>query len=177
MRAQKRLTIDQLAERLALPRSTIYYWVRDMPVPGSGPGGGFSTAGQRKGTRATQRKFRTLREAAYQEGVERYPALMAEPGFREFVCLYIAEGYKHSRNVVSIANSDTAMVVFLDRWLARLSSRRRTYRIQYHRDQDRSALGAHWAAALGIDPPQVLFQRKSTVAGSTVGRGGHVMAF
>jgi hypothetical protein len=59
LRAQRRLTIDEL-ERLALSRSTIYYWVRDMPIPGSGPGGGFSTAGQRKGTRAMKRKYRLL---------------------------------------------------------------------------------------------------------------------
>jgi hypothetical protein len=30
---QKRLTIDQLADRLALPRTTIYYWVKDLPHP------------------------------------------------------------------------------------------------------------------------------------------------
>jgi hypothetical protein len=35
MRLQRKLSIDELAERLALPRSTIYYWVRDLPIPGS----------------------------------------------------------------------------------------------------------------------------------------------
>jgi hypothetical protein len=32
MRVERRLTIDELAERLALPRTTIYYWVRDLPT-------------------------------------------------------------------------------------------------------------------------------------------------
>ena len=40
MRVERQLTIDELAERLALSRSTIYYWVRDLPIPGSGSGGG-----------------------------------------------------------------------------------------------------------------------------------------
>jgi predicted transcriptional regulator len=31
MRIERQLTIDELAERLALSRSTIYYWVRDLP--------------------------------------------------------------------------------------------------------------------------------------------------
>jgi excisionase family DNA binding protein len=39
LRKERRLTIDELAERFALSRSTIYYWVRDLPIPGSGPGG------------------------------------------------------------------------------------------------------------------------------------------
>lgn len=33
LRIEKKLTIDELAERLALSRSTIYYWVRDIPIP------------------------------------------------------------------------------------------------------------------------------------------------
>jgi excisionase family DNA binding protein len=49
MRIERRLTIDELAERLALPRSTIYYWVRDLPIPGSGPGGEFSASARRTG--------------------------------------------------------------------------------------------------------------------------------
>jgi transcriptional regulator with XRE-family HTH domain len=32
LRRKKQLTIDELAERLALPRTTIYYWVRDLPI-------------------------------------------------------------------------------------------------------------------------------------------------
>jgi len=41
LRKERKLTIDELAERLALSRSTIYYWVRDLPIAGSGPGGGW----------------------------------------------------------------------------------------------------------------------------------------
>lgn len=69
MRIERRLTIDELAEHLALSRSTVYYWVRDLPIPGPGPGGGLSTHAQRKGTVAMQRKFRRLREDAYRDGV------------------------------------------------------------------------------------------------------------
>lgn len=169
LRRERRFTIDEIAERLALPRSTIYHWVRDMPIPGSGPAGGWPASAQRKGTRAMKRKYRLLREAAYREGVESYAALVEEPTFRDFVCLYIAEGYKRNRNVVSLGNSDTAMVVFVDRWFRRLSDKRREYRIQYHRDQDLSSLQMHWATALAIEPNQVLFQRKSN-SGELKGR-------
>lgn len=31
MRTERRLTIDEIAERLALSRSTIYHWLRDLP--------------------------------------------------------------------------------------------------------------------------------------------------
>jgi excisionase family DNA binding protein len=169
MRAERRLTIDELAERLALPRSTIYYWVRDTPIPGSGPCGGWPESAQRNGTRAMKRKFRLLREAAYREGAESYMELVRDPSFREFICLYLGEGHKRNRNVVALGNSDTAMVVFVNRWFQQLSQRPRDYRIQYHRDQDLDALRVHWAQALAIDPARVLFQRKSN-SGNLSGR-------
>jgi predicted DNA-binding transcriptional regulator AlpA len=63
MRVERQLTIDELAERLALSRSTVYYWVRDLPIPRSGPGGPWPEAARRKGNLAMQRKYRLLREA------------------------------------------------------------------------------------------------------------------
>jgi hypothetical protein len=32
LRVERRLSIDEIAERLALPRTTIYYWVSDLPL-------------------------------------------------------------------------------------------------------------------------------------------------
>jgi hypothetical protein len=56
---ERKLTIDQLAECLALPRTTIYHWVRDLPIPRKWP-----DAARRAGNRAMQQKYRLLREAA-----------------------------------------------------------------------------------------------------------------
>ncbi len=129
MRIERRLTIDELAERLALPRTTIYYWVRDLPIPGSGRGGGWLSDAQRKGTRAMQRKYRVLREEAYRAGEREYETLVADPTFRDFVCLYIAEGYERNRNTVSVGNSDLAVMRVSVRWIARLTDKALTFSI------------------------------------------------
>ena len=99
LRTERKLTIDELAERLALSRSTNYYWVRGLPIPGSGSGGGWPDSARRKGNRAMRRKYRLLREAAYQEGLESFDDLASDPTFRDFVCMYVGEGYKRDRNV------------------------------------------------------------------------------
>jgi hypothetical protein len=123
LRSQHKLTIDELAERLALPRSTIYHWVRDIPVPRSGPGGGWPTSAQKRGTIAMQRKYRLIRESAYREGLESFEELASDTSFRDFVCLYIAEGYKRSRNTVAICNSDPAVLDLSTRWVRRLTDK------------------------------------------------------
>ena len=161
MRIERRLTIDELAARLALPRTTIYYWVRDLPIPGSGPGGGWPTDAQRKGTRAMQRKYRVLREDAYRRGEREYETLAEDPTFRDFVCLYIAEGYKRRRHVVSICNSDPAVMQLANRWMGRLTDRLLRLSINHHADQDPQELQEFWGARLSVDPRAILLKHKS----------------
>jgi hypothetical protein len=87
MRVRRRLTIDQIAERLALPPTTIYYWVRHLPIHDSVRHSGPRQAARLKGNRAMQRKYRMLRERAYQEGLDSFAELACDPTFRDFVCL------------------------------------------------------------------------------------------
>ncbi len=169
MRVERQLTIDELAERLALSRSTIYYWVRDLPIPGSGSGGEWPEAVRRKGTVAMQRKYRLLREAAYAQGMREYEELAVDPTFRDFVCLYIAEGYKRDRNSVAICNSDPAVMQLATRWIRTLSSKALEVSIQYHADQDLNELCEFWGGALGLEPSVIKLQRKSN-SGQLKGR-------
>lgn len=106
LRVEKHLSIDEIAKRLALPKTTIYYWVRDLPLGRPQR----ANRGQRKGNRAMRVKYRLRREAAYEQGRAEFAELAVDPLFRDFVCLYIAEGYKRSRNAVSICNSDPRIV-------------------------------------------------------------------
>jgi predicted DNA-binding transcriptional regulator AlpA len=161
MRVERRLTIDQIAERLALPRTTIYYWVKDLPVPDEVKHSDKRTAARRRASRAMERKYRLRREAAYSEGLESFAALIADPTFRDFVCLYIAEGYKRNRNAVAIGNSDPAVMKLATRWIRRLTMKRPEFRLQYHADQDLSELRRFWGEALDIEAGAVLLQRKS----------------
>jgi hypothetical protein len=64
MRVEKHLSLDEIAVRLALPRTTVYYWLRDLPL---GRARRWNTA-QRKGTRNMQRKYALRRAAAYLQG-------------------------------------------------------------------------------------------------------------
>jgi transposase len=60
LRVRRALTIDELAAQLALSRSTIYYWVSELPIERKGR----ANAGQRRGNRAMRRRYQLLREAA-----------------------------------------------------------------------------------------------------------------
>ncbi len=68
LRASKCLTIDEIAERLALPRTTIFYWVRDLPR--SRIDSSKASAARRRAVESTRAKHRLLRERAYSEGCD-----------------------------------------------------------------------------------------------------------
>jgi predicted DNA-binding transcriptional regulator AlpA len=160
LRTEKKLTIDELAERLALPRTTVYYWVRDLPIPRP-LSDGWSEAARKKGSKAMQAKYRGLREAAYKQGQEEYPLLLREPTFRDFICMYIGEGSKRNRNAVAICNSDPAVIRLGATWIQRLATNPVLYSFQHHEDQDPEQLRLFWGEVVGIEPAAITFQRKS----------------
>lgn len=165
LREKKKLTIDELAERLAIPRTTIYYWVRDLPI---GTTETQTLAALRAG-QATKEIHRRLRAAAYNRGREEFPLLLRQATFRDFVCMYIGEGFKRNRNAVSICNSDPAVIRLGAHWIRRLASNPVRFSFQHHADQDPRELCAFWGRLLGVEPSAIKFQRKSN-SGELAGR-------
>jgi hypothetical protein len=155
LRVERRLSIVEIAERLALPKTTVFYWLRDMPLQRP------RRENPHPGSRAMGTKFRVLRDEAYREGRESFPALAQDPTFRDFVCMYIGEGCKRNRNRVAIGNSDPRVVLLATQWLRALSRKKLRFSIQYHKDQDLRELSEFWAFKLGIEPSEVRMQRKS----------------
>ena len=163
LRAEKELTIDEIAERLAVGRTTVYTWVRDMPRPTrcvrrDGPNHAL-------GNRAMQARYKRERDEAYELGHWEFPRLCRLPGFRDFVCLYIAEGYKRDRNCVSIGNSDPAVVRLGQLWIVDFTRNAVSYSIQYHADQRLAELTEFWADTLKIPGESIRLQRKSNSRG------------
>lgn len=157
LRATEGLTIDQIADRLALSRTTVYSWVRGMPIPRT-PG---QSDAQRRAARANSRRAAAQRRRAYDQGAAEFVDLAQDPTFCDFVCMYIGEGSKRSRNTVAIANSDPKVIVLGNRWITRFSRNPVTYWVQYHADQSLTELRTFWADLLDTTPDAIKLQRKS----------------
>jgi hypothetical protein len=165
LRTDHNMTLEQIMERLQLPKTTIYGWIKHIPIPRTSK----QTEAQIKGTQSMQAKYKTIRDDAYQQGWDAAPTLLQDPLFRDFVVLYLAEGYKRDRNKVSICNSDSAVLVVAYHWMRQFTTRKFRYQIQYHVDQDVDELKQYWANVIGIKPEQIAVQRKSN-SGKLVGR-------
>jgi transcriptional regulator with XRE-family HTH domain len=157
LRTEQNLTLDELVERLGLPRTTIYYWIKDLPIPRTER----QSEARQRASDANRDRAKANRDAAYNQGWAEAPTLLADPVFRDFVVLYIGEGGKKKRNSVEIVNSDPAIVRVAERFIRQLSINKIEYRLQYHADHDPDALKQFWGDLLGIDPTLVIEMRKS----------------
>jgi hypothetical protein len=157
LRTNQQMTLDEIVERLALPKTTVYYWIKDLPIPRTEK----QSEARRNATTTMQAKFAALREKAYQQGLAEAPELLQNPTFRDFVVLYMAEGYKRSRNEVSFVNSDPHMVKMANDWIVKLSTHKAYYRLQYHADHDIDELKVYWSTLLNITPEIIKPIRKS----------------
>ena len=133
LRTEKHMTLDEIVACLSVPRTTVYGWIKDIPIPRTNR----QSSAQQKGTAAMQAKFAALRQQAYDGGMAQAPELFADPLFRDFVVAYMCEGTKRHRNRVSFVNSNPAMIRLAHRWMVEFSDKPITYYIQYHVDQKR----------------------------------------
>ena len=161
MRRERRMTIDEISARLALPRTTVFHWVRDIVVPRSAFDPRPMSEARARAAKANRDKHARIREEAYQAGVAEFASLAREPTFADFVCMYIGEGSKKSRHTVAICNSDPAVVRLGHAWISRLSRNKVRHSLQYHADQDPDELRLFWGSMLRVEPDGIRLQRKS----------------
>lgn len=151
LRVEQRLTVDQLASRLALPRSTVYYWVRDLPL--------------REGADVRERASAVVGDAAYEDALRSFEDLAAQPTFRDFVCLYIARGCTRERTKVSLSDSDPGVMRLVNRWMLRLSDKSPLLSVRYEPGQSLSELRRFWSGIVGVQARTIRVHEESDRAG------------
>jgi hypothetical protein len=125
--------------------------------------------GRAKGNLAMRRKWAERRQLAYEEARAIYYQFESDPLFRDFICMYIGEGYKRNRNCVSIANSDVAVLKLAEPWIKAFARNKVNYSLQYHADQDLQGLRSYWSSHLDVAGEAIILQRKSN-SGELSGR-------
>ena len=85
-----------------------------------------------------KKKYANLRDEAYAEMWEQAPELLKDYNLYAFVCMYIGEGFKRTRNEVAMCNSDAAVMRLSYKWIMKLKHPDRSleFKVQIHADHD-----------------------------------------
>lgn len=160
------MAISEICERLSMKKGTVYYWIKDIPLKSRTKR---QTESQRKASEAHSLRCREKREQAYCDGLLEGEDLMGDSSFRDFVVVYLTEGYRRTIHQVSVANSNSAIVRLAFGWIRKLTDAKPDFSIQCHVDNDEDELKQYWADELGIDSQQIKVIRRSN-SGSMTGR-------
>ena len=162
---EKGKSLNDIMAMLKMNRSTIYYWIKDISLPDNYEVKHNAIAG----AKAVREKYAKLRKEAYNQAFGEAEKILKNPSFRDFIVMYMGEGYKKSRNTVSICNSDPKIIELSNKWIQEYAINKITYRIQYHVDQDLNKLKIFWSNIVDCNPNDIKMQRKSN-SGKLSGR-------
>lgn len=160
------LSLPDICERLGLSKGTVHHWLKGLPLQRARKD---SVGRNSPATRARQANCERRRDSAERHGFYEYVTLAAVPGFREFVMLFMTEGYRRTRHSVSVCNGNPALIKLASQWLTDCSRKPLHGLIQYHADQDPDQLRSFWSAAANVDPRRIRVVRKSN-SGQLAGR-------
>lgn len=161
----KNFTLPTICERLGLSKGTVFYWIKDIPIP--------RTEDQRKCTvaasRANKEKWEKIRREYYNLGKNYFSEIERDPHLRDFVIIYLTEGYRKTRNVVQVTNSNINIIQTSHKFIQMFSNKKITYNLQCHVDNDEEKLLDYWSNGLKIDRNHIRIIRKSN-SGNLSGR-------
>ena len=156
--------LGHIHKKLGVSKSTVFGWIKDIPVPKVN-GVDIRTIARRKviakNSKAAHEEYRKKREAAYTEGWNNAPKDLSNLKIRDFVVLYIGEGYRKTKNTLDVTNTDPSIIkIVLD--IFNMFSKNKISFVLRCRKKESKKLLDFWSEALNIDRSLItLFHREN----------------
>lgn len=123
LRTTERLSYSAIVKKLGVPKSTLSYWLRDFPLTKEEilelrRKNWKNNEAKIELFRATMRKKREVKDRiVYEKYLERFKRISDETFFTAGLVLYMAEGSKTDESIVSVVNTNPAIIRFFIKWL------------------------------------------------------------
>jgi hypothetical protein len=163
-------TLDDIARELAVSKSSVSVWVRDLGVEVRR-----RTPGPPRSNRLRERKLAEIDEMNAL-GLERIGELSEQAFLAAGAALYAGEGGK-TDGKVNFPNSDPQMLMFFMAWLRTffdIDESRLRVRLYLHEGLDLEAAEAFWSTVLGVPRSQFMKPYRA-VADASIRRNKHPM--
>ena len=116
-----------------------------------------------------QRKYKLLRVAAYEEGIAIYDLRKDDKLFRDFIVIYLTEGFRKTEHSPAISNSNPNILKLSKYIVEQFTSKIIDVTIQYYEDHNTDKLRQYWSEQLNVLPESIRMLPK-TNAGKLPGR-------
>lgn len=161
-------TLTEICKTLNKSKATVHYWIKEIPYTPNKRTSKQKNS-QIKASIAMQQKYKNLRDEAYQEFWNKKNELLSDIFLRDFVNIYLTEGYRRDRNCVAVANSNPKIIKISYYFIKKFTTNKIQFSLQHHEDQDVNYLLDFWSNNLNINPTDIKITRKSN-SGKLEGR-------
>jgi len=148
--------LNDICMFLSMKKTTVYHWIKDMPLNSLTTKQSFAL---QKGVKAAKDKWATIRDMAYQQGLSEFDG--NDKRMRDFALIYLTEGYRRTRNVVQVTNSNPVLLRLAADVIREQSDKPLNVQVQYYEDHIRCDVRNYWGAQLGVDPDCIKLFPKS----------------
>lgn len=143
LRKKENLSYSQIRNELGIPKSTLSYWLRELPLS-EAKIKNLQRIGWKKSEVSRERFRNTMRAKrikndyeTYQKYRKQFNNLSEETIFVAGLVLYLGEGDKKNYSRIAIANTDPQIINFFIQWLVRfLNVDKNLIKVQLHLYED-----------------------------------------
>lgn len=137
MRVKEQLSYSRIAKKLGVPKSTLSYWLKDLPLSEKRITE-LRRVSWRKGEASRERFRNTMRKKKEEKAKQvfecyqkRFSKISDEAYFTAGLALYMGEGDKKNTARIGLVNTNPQIISFFVQWLSRFfSAPREKIRIQ-----------------------------------------------
>lgn len=142
-------SLNEITEELSVPKGTIYSWIKEIKIEKkkSVPNVEKMNAGRRN-------KLLAQYDEAYQNGLIEFEKNRNNVLFRDFIVVFLTEGYRKSKSSVEITNTNHKMILMCNN-IFRLYSDNVRYKVIYHDDRNLNMILDFWSELLGIEKSDI----------------------
>jgi hypothetical protein len=156
-------TLNEIIERLGVPKTTAYYWIKDVEIRRQRAFVAHTKSNRArsasKATQAVKRKYENIHKQHAEEAKRQWhEGLGSEPHFRCFLMLYMTEGSKRGQNV-RITNTNPHLIKYGYEWLKVLNYRNKNIflEVSIYPNHDRDAVENYWRELLGVEDIRIYY--------------------
>ena len=112
---KKGWSLGKITKKFNVAKSTAYLWIKDLPVPEI-DGVNIQTKARRESVRNPERRKKHVekctqkRKKAYMKSYINAPKLLQNILLRDFIIIYLAEGYNRTKHSLSLVNTDPSVI-------------------------------------------------------------------
>jgi transposase-like protein len=163
LRREKELSYTELKRQLGVPKSTLSYWLKDMPISNERIRD-LKKIGYKNGEAGREKYRNTMRlkreaedNRVYKFYFEKLENVSKDTLFVAGLMLYLGEGDKKNNTRIVLANTDFDIIQFFIKWLIQfMDVERSEIKVQLHlyEDMDIEKVTKIWQDRLGLSKKQ-----------------------